>query len=59
MKKLDLEKEIREVYNAFEILNEGKFTNFESLNDEQLEIVEVLKYAYFRKGFLAYLMIKE
>lgn len=59
MKKLDLDKEIREVYNTLEILNEGKFINFESLDDEQLEIIELLKYTYFRKGFLAYLMIKE
>ena len=58
MKRLNLEEEIQDMYNALESLNEG-VEAFEFFNDEQLKIIETIKYNYFRIGFLASLMMKQ
>ena len=55
----NFEEKVQEIYNTFEVLGEEKEESLDFLNDEQLKIVEHLKYTYFRKGFLACLMIKK
>ena len=57
MKKID--DEIREIYEALEILNEGKEAKFDIFSQDEDNIVrelERLKFSYFKKGFLACLL---
>lgn len=60
MKKLD--DEIREIYEALEVLNEGKKERFDVFShDEDIVVgeLEKLKFRYFKKGFLACLLNDE
>ena len=60
MRKLD--DEIREIYEVLETLNEGKkekFDMFSKDEDTVVEELERLKFSYFKKGFLAYLLYEE
>ena len=57
MKRID--DEIREIYEALEILNEGKKEKFDIFSQDEDSIVrelERLKFSYFKKGFLACLL---
>ena len=59
---MKIDEKIREIYEALEMLNEGKqekFDIFSENEDTAVTELEKLKFSYFRKGFLAYLLYDE
>ena len=58
MKESHLEKEIRELYDLLEQVEQSRYEKLNITADEQVTELEKIKYKYFKKGYLACMLRK-
>ena len=58
MKESHLEKEIRELYDLLEQVEQSRYEKLNITADEQVTELEKIKYKYFKKGYLACMLGK-
>ena len=58
MKESHLEKEIRELYDLLEQVEQSKYEKLNITEDEGVMELERIKYRYFKKGYLACMLGK-
>ena len=58
MKESHLEKEIRELYDLLEQVEQSRYEKLNITADEQVTELGKIKYKYFKKGYLACMLGK-